>query len=501
MTIRAFSVFLRPLVKRDLLFLGGATLLAGCIYLLTSALVSGIGFPLDDAWIHLTFARNLAQHGEWAFRLGVPSAGSTSPLWSAALAVGFLLRLAPYFWTYFLGLIFLWTLSVVCEITARRLLPSYAPRWAWVGLFIIVEWHLLWSALSGMETLLHALIAAVALSALMLKSRRYLTLGLIVGIGVWARPDGITLLAPLLLAALFNEADGRSRLKAVAQILFGFGGIFTLYLFFNFKIGGAPLPNTFYAKQAEYAAWQARPFLERVSQLILQLLVGPAFLLVPGVVAWTVRSLKMREWGSVLALTWSLGYMLLYIARLPAYQHGRYLIPAMPIFFLIGLLGALDFFSKKDASRRRWFATTLWNASLFAVTLLFVALGANSYARDVELIEEEMVESARWAQANLPPNAVIAAHDIGALGYFDSHPLLDLAGLISPDVVPFIRNESRLAIYLDQKNADYVIAFSDLYKTLTLDKEIVFTTNGKFAQSENYAPMTIYRWKAENRLK
>ncbi|MCZ2126426.1 MAG: hypothetical protein LC099_01475 [Anaerolineales bacterium] len=489
---RAFSAF----HKRDLILLGGAALAAGCIYLLTSALVFRVGFPLDDAWIHLTFARNLALHGQWAFRLGTPSAGSTSPLWSAALALGFLLRLAPYVWTYLLGASVLWALSVVCETTARRLLPAYAPRLPWVGLFIIVEWHLLWSALSGMETLLHALIAAIVLSAVMLKSRRYLTLGLIVGVGVWARPDGLTLLAPLCLAALLNEADNRSRLKAVAQIFIGFGAIFLCYLFFNYKIGGTPMPNTFYAKQAEYAAWQARPLLERVGQLTLQLLIGPSFLLVPGVVVWVVRSWKLREWGSLLALTWSLGYMLLYIMRLPAYQHGRYLIPAMPIFFLIGLLGALDFFSRNNPQqRRRWFVTTLWQVSLYAVTILFVALGADSYARDVELIEQEMVESAKWAQANLPPNAIIAAHDIGALGYFDSHPLLDLAGLISPEVVPFIRNEPRLADYLNQNDADYVVAFSDLYKTLTLGKEIVFETRGELAQSKNYAPMTIYRWK------
>ncbi len=40
----------------------------------------GAGFPLDDAWIHQVYARNLALHGQWAFVLGQPSAGSTSPL-------------------------------------------------------------------------------------------------------------------------------------------------------------------------------------------------------------------------------------------------------------------------------------------------------------------------------------------------------------------------------------------------------------------------------------
>ena len=94
---RAFSDFLKPLTKQHLIVLAVSTLLAGGIYLVVSALIYKIGFPLDDSWIHLTFARNLAQHGEWSFRPGIPSAGSTSPLWSALLAIGFLFNLTPTF--------------------------------------------------------------------------------------------------------------------------------------------------------------------------------------------------------------------------------------------------------------------------------------------------------------------------------------------------------------------------------------------------------------------
>jgi len=492
---RAFFDFHNPLSKRDLLILGGATLLAGIIYLIASHLFYRIGFPLDDSWIHLTFARNLAEHGEWSFRPGVPSAGSTSPLWSALLAIGFLLNLEPYIWTYFLGLLTMWTLSVVCEITARRLVSTYTSQIPWVGIFIIVEWHLLWAAMSGMETLLHALIATVIVSALMMNSRRYLTLGLLAGLSIWVRPDGLTLLGPLVLAVFFHETDTPSRLKSLLRILLGFGGVFLFYLLFNLLIGGTPMPNTFYAKQAEYTAWQALPLLERLGQLSIQLLVGPSFLLLPGVVMWVIRSIKERSWGSLLAITWSVGYMILYIMRLPVYQHGRYIMPAMPIFFLFGLMAVLEFAAGKTFKRYQWFVTTLWSISLASVTLLFVFLGARSYAQDVALIEQEMVEPAKWASANLPPETVIAAHDIGALGFFDQHTLIDLAGLVSPEVIPFIRDEARLTAYLDEKNADYLIAFADLYDEMTLGKQIVFVSDGKIAQLGDYAPMTIYRWK------
>lgn len=492
---RAFFDFHNPLSKRDLLILGGATLLAGIIYLIASNFIYRIGFPLDDSWIHLTFARNLAEHGEWSFRPGVPSAGSTSPLWSALLAIGFLLNLEPYIWTYFLGLLTMWALSVICEITARRLVSTYTSQIPWVGIFIIVEWHLLWAAMSGMETLFHALIATVILAALMMNSRRYLTLGLLAGLSVWVRPDGLTLLGPLVLAVLLNETDTPSRLRGLLRVFIGFGGVFLFYLLFNLLVGGTPMPNTFYAKQAEYTKWQGLPLSRRFGELFLQLLVGPSFLLLPGVGIWAYRSFQKRAWGSLLALTWSIGYMVLYLLRLPMYQHGRYIMPAMPVFFLIGLLAVLEFAAGKTFKRYQWFITTLWNISLASVTLLFIVLGARSYANDVATIEQEMVEPAKWVAANIPPNAIIAAHDIGALGYFDQHQLIDLAGLVSPEVIPFIRDETRLSAHLDNENADYLIAFADLYPQMVIGKEVVFVAPDDIANVGDFAPMTIYRWK------
>ncbi len=50
------------------------------------------GFPLDDAWIHQTFARNLVQFKEWSFNPGYPTSGSTSPLWTLLLAPSFILK-------------------------------------------------------------------------------------------------------------------------------------------------------------------------------------------------------------------------------------------------------------------------------------------------------------------------------------------------------------------------------------------------------------------------
>ena len=51
-----------------------------------------LGLPLDDGWIHLQFARNLAAGEGLAYNPGELVAGSTAPLWTALLSIGFLVR-------------------------------------------------------------------------------------------------------------------------------------------------------------------------------------------------------------------------------------------------------------------------------------------------------------------------------------------------------------------------------------------------------------------------
>jgi hypothetical protein len=208
--------------------------------------------------------------------------------------------------------------------------------------------------------------------------------------------------------------------------------------------------------------------------------------------AWL--AIRRRAWPILAALAWAVGYLLLYILRLPAYQHGRYLMPAMPILFFIGLLAYLEFSRSGIFGRSHRIVQAVGQLSLLLLTIAFVFLGARSYGADVGLIESEMVVTAKWASTNLPTHAVIAAHDIGALGYFDHHPLLDMAGLVSPEVIPFIRDEHRLALFLDRRHANYLIAFTAFYPSLTRASEPVFTSAGRFAPEIGEKNMTVYVW-------
>lgn len=492
---RASSGSSPSLSLRHILILAATIFVGVAGYLFAAALTYRLGFPLDDSWIHVTYARNLALFGQWAFRLDHPSAGSTSPLWIILLAPGFWFHLGPLWWSYALGALELFALAALSECFVRRLLPTYRPTLPWVGLFMGLEWHMLWAAVSGMETLLQALLFTLVMVKIILGSRRYLALGLLTGLGIWVRPDGLTLAGPVLLVLLVMETSTAARGRALLMYVIGAGALILPYLLLNLALSGNPLPNTFYAKQAEYATWQSRPILGRLGELLLQLLTGPSLLLLPGLVVWILRTLRSRDFRTAAAMLWCGGFLLLYILRLPPYQHGRYLMPAMPIFMLFGFVGLLELLKSAQPARLRSVIRMAWPSGVALLTAGFLLLGARAYGRDVGLIETEMVNTATWASANLPPDAVIAAHDIGALGYFDRHRLIDMAGLVSPEVIPFLRDQTRIAQFLDSQGANYLIAFPTFYPDLTRGLTVIHSSGGSFAAALGEPSMTVYCWR------
>jgi hypothetical protein len=169
-------------------------------------------------------------------------------------------------------------------------------------------------------------------------------------------------------------------------------------------------------------------------------------------------------------------------------------MPAMPVFILFGFLGLLGIGAPTGSANHRRILASVWRLSLGLVSIAFVVLGARAYAADVAWIESEMVDTARWSASHLPAQAVLAAHDIGALGYFDSHRLVDLAGLVSPEVVPYIRDETRLEALLDERRVAYLIAFPGLYPRLAADSTVAHTSGGRFAPPD-LGNMTVYCWR------
>ena len=497
---RSGAIFLLGLISA--LSLGG--------YLAYSNAVYRSGFPLDDAWIHQTYARNLALTGQMAFFPGQPSAGSTAPAWTVLLALGHLLRINELAWAYFLGWILLWGLAAIAW-AGFGMLGFTGRSWGLAaGFLLAVEWHLVWAAGSGMETLLQAVLILLVLagSLWLEKSERqqkpvaragwpWLLVGGLVGLSAWVRPDGLTLLVLVGWVAALGAWPTHAKLRIAIYFMAGFTLLFLPYLWFNLQLAGEVWPNTFYAKQAEYAVLRAAPLWQRGLAEFYLPLIGVGILLLPGLIISIAWCLHKRYWPALGGVLWLIGYLGIYALRLPVtYQHGRYIIPAMPVFFLYGLAGLAGWHETIPASRRASLLNRTWSLACIAILLCFWVIGARSYAWDVAVIETEMVSTARWVSRNIPAGARLAAHDIGALGYFGGRGIVDLAGLVSPEVIPFIRDEDALESFLREENVDYLVTFPGWYPNLTRRFESFYTSSGTFSPMSGGENMVVFRWDA-----
>jgi hypothetical protein len=427
---------------------------------------NGIGFPLDDAWIHQTYARNLLQNGSWSFVPGEISGGSTSPLWTLFLALGFVFKgNGFYYWTLAISIA---SLCGLVYLLCRSLLnlddQIQTGKLFLFGLVAAMEWHLQWSAASGMETILFSLFIVILFFITSKKEINWLLVGLFSGLIVWIRPDGLTLFGPIcfviIQAILERKFDWKKLLKFLLPCMILIGG----YILFNLLTTGQVFPNTFYAKQKEYSELLKFPVWQRIINEFSPIWIGVCSFLIPGFIYKIVQSIHHRNYGVLGFLIWVIGYVTLFAIRLPViYQHGRYVIPVIPLFVLLGFsgtLGLLELIRKEKFKSIAIFAL----ASLFTlVSVAFFVKGIDAYRTDLKVIDQFMVQPAKWMNKNTDSTAVIAVHDIGAMGFYSDRKLIDLAGLINPEVIPFIQDETRIYAYLEENKADYFVGFSDWY--------------------------------------
>lgn len=476
--------------------LGLFSLLACGMYLIFSVRTAGLGFPLDDAWIHQAFARNFAQTFTWSFQRGLPSGGSTGPLWGFLLTFIHLAGIPEVFGTHLVGFLLLWGCSISAYEIIRLTFPASRLMPLFIGAIISLEWHLVWSALSGMETVLLILISLQVFRWMLQKRVDWWVPGVLTGLSLWIRPDGLTLMGPLLLSLVCRKGTGINKIRAAAMYLGCLVLVSVPYFVFNHNVAGDLWPNTFYAKQAEYAILRQTGLLVRFFNLSKQILTGIGVMLLPGFVLEAYAIGKERNWEKAGILIWSVGYVIVYAVRLPViYQHGRYIMPAIPAFILIGSMGIARWLEFRSKVKWKRFVSLTWGGSSAAILGIFLILGARAYALDVGVIESEMVQVARWVNENTPSTAVIGAHDIGALGYFGERQIIDLAGLITPDVIPFIRDQELLADYLTKNKADYLITFPSWYPELIQELPLLYRGSGEYTDQFEMDRMSVFIWK------
>jgi len=478
--------------KNFIIFIFG--ILTQITYIVYSSIFYKLGFPLDDAWIHQTYARNLLRFGDWVFNPGLRSAGSTSPLWTILLIPGHLFSNYFFlFWTIIISSGLFITSAIIFQNILEKLIQT-KTKFPFGGLLFLFEWHIAWAANSGMETILF-IFFILAFIYYLYSEKNLIHLWIILGLIIFIRPDGITLMGPLFFVLIMdNNMRQPKKIKDHIVGIVIFLCMLLLFSIFNYRLSGQFLPNTFFAKQAEYQILLLRPLGVRVIELLIIPLTGVGILLVPGFLVFMYQSIIEKNWKNITLFLWFFGYILMYAIRLPVnYQHGRYLIPTIPVFILISCIGTIKLFNNQSLNFKLF--KLGYSLTIISVLIIFFTLGAKAYAEDVAIIETEMVETAIWINNNLDDGAIIAAHDIGALGYFGNRKIIDLAGLISSDVIPIIRDEPGLEMYLNQNNADYLVVFPGWYEQLDNLKAVIYQSTGLFSPKAGGENMHIYSWR------
>ncbi len=456
------------------------------------------GFPLDDSWIHLHFARNIAEGSGFAYNPGVPVAGSTAPLWTLALALG-AAALGP-------SLLMVKTLGVVAAlgaalVTRRAALAFGAPPALALLAAIGLLWTgpMAWGALSGMEVSLAAVLCAAALLA---HARDRLGWSaLCAALAVIARPEAL-LLVPFL---------GLARPLGLRRALVFAGATAAMVapvVLFSLWTAGAPYPAPAAAKiEGGLIGWlsglrepAARVWLGRPWEFSLEWLGWLAqtqwtlpLALIPGIIlAWVCRG-RVLGMPALALLAHPLGMALLAPYRGPAFQEGRYSIHLLPLAFVVlavsaGAVGsawtgrglrtsgrgaAMPTRPVQPAAR-----SSAWRrlaVALYLGTALLALLPASTrYAWAVQNINAMQVHLGIWVAANLPASARIAVNDIGAIAYFSRREVIDLMGLVTPGIIPYRRQgEGGVTRFLLETCPDHVIIFPTWFPELAARRDLL----------------------------
>jgi hypothetical protein len=85
------------------------------------------------------------------------------------------------------------------------------------------------------------------------------------------------------------------------------------------------------------------------------------------------------------------------------------------------------------------------------------------YSASVRNIQELHVTMGRWMADRIPPGSRVAVNDVGAIAYFSRRRILDLEGLVSPEVLPYRAYTDRGLRVVTDMRPDYLAIFPAWY--------------------------------------
>ncbi len=478
------------------------------IYFINFALcVNGsYGFPLDDPWIHLTFAKNLAEYQSFSyFKDEMATAGSTSPIYTMLAAIGFLFTKNEMVLSYVLGIAF-FVLSGIAfyrlstfEFARENILAILC-----VAVFLLDKW-MNFISVSGMETTMY--IFFLIACAYFYKKRMAVPFAIFLGLILWGRPDGVAFIGAIVvdyaLTRYFAKTDNSLKLfdkHDLYKIAFIFGGIIIVYLGLNFILSGSPLPNTYNAKITYYSP-EFRSRADFLQFEVWDYFTAGTYAIIMGGFIFSVLKLvsdftKKKYNANFVYILFILALVFIYWYKLPyAHRFGRYMMPIIPFFILVSTIGIRDFTRLIGSFMKSREITNGLMFILIAV-ILFFEWGDYSeikevYATENKYISDRQVAAAMWIKENTEPDAIIGTHDVGAIGYYSERKIVDVAGLVTPELINKINEKDYVNImsdYMKKSGVDYLVFLREWYT--------VVNQPALFSTAETLPPeiMEIYRF-------
>jgi arabinofuranosyltransferase len=477
------------------------------VVLAVAALFPYRHFAGDDAYITFRFARNLAEGGGFAFNAGIPTYGSTAPLWVFLIAGLHRLGLEVPDAAHLLN----WIFAIADILLFFRLALLYLGRnsAAWIATLLLLAdpWFIRWSV-SGMENALAlALLMGMLLSQAQLRNtgRINWVAPLLAALAGLCRPE-MTLLSVLLL--LDNLLLERRRLLAnLATACVTYGLIFIPWLWYALSVFHSPIPNTITAKiSSDHLLALKRVGLYFATFWPFQGLAILAILL--------IRPLRQRFaqqfQGSLgiwlLPLAWAVVLPAFYVAG-GAPVAGRYMVFGLPCYLLIGVAAWTVVWSR--------FPRLVGGAVLATLLLMFFVQYKYCWyiTRWPQGMDPRIIDAALILKEISRSTDQVAADQIGVLGYYSERAVLDTYGLASPEILPYRRMTDPAAVwrYVHERGVQYLFVINTIeelagldpvYKSLSLVRAMPVQREGAnaadgptlyFLYKTNWEPRTAVR--------